>query len=201
MPYMNRIPAGLVAFRACCAPVLVLLERVGASGRVLAGVVFLAFVSDVFDGIVARRLGVATENLRRADSVADTVFYVAALAVLVLRAPQAALAGRAGIAALLLLEATRLLVERRKFGRMAAYHMWSAKAWGIALWLGFSEAFLTGQAGPFFWSAILIGVLADLEGLATSCLLSSRQHDIPSFWHAVRLNARSRVEGPAPKRI
>jgi len=187
---MNRIPAGLVAFRACCAPALLVLERVGASGRVLAGVVFLAFVSDVFDGIVARRLGVATEKLRRADSIVDAFFYLAALAVLILRAPQAALAGMWGIACLLLLEALRLLVERRKFGRMAAYHMWSAKAWGIALWLGFSEAFITGRAGPFFWSAIVIGVLADLEGLAASCILSSRQHDIPSIWHAVRLQRK-----------
>jgi len=192
---MNRIPAGLVAFRACCAPALLVLERVGASGRVLAGVVFLAFVSDVFDGIVARRLGVATENLRQADSIADAFFYLAALAVLILRAPQAALAGMPGIAALLLLEAIRLLVECRKFGRMAAYHMWSAKVWGIALWLGFSEAFITGQAGPFFWSAIVIGVLADLEGLATSCILSSRQHDIPSIWHAVRLQRKREAEG------
>src|SRR5215470_13238734 len=178
---MNRIPAGLIVFRACCAPALVLLERAGASGRLLAGVVFLAFLSDVFDGIVARRLGVATEGLRRADSVVDAFFYLAALVALILRAPQVVLAGLPGIVVLVLLEATRLLVERRKFGRMAAYHMWSAKVWGIALWLGFSEAFVTGRAGPFFWSAIVIGVLADLEGLAASCILSSWQHDVPSF--------------------
>ena len=49
---------------------------------------------------------------------------------------------------------------------------------------------VTGRAGLFFWSAIVIGVLADLEGLAASCILSSRQHDIPSFWHAVRLQRK-----------
>src|SRR5262249_4867538 len=128
--------------------------------------------------------------LRRADSIVDAFFYLAALAVLILRAPQAALAGMPGIAALLLLEATRLLVERRKFGRMAAYHMWSAKAWGIALWLGFSEAFITGQAGLFFWSAIVIGVIADLESLARSCIIAGRPLHIPSFWHAVRLQRK-----------
>jgi CDP-diacylglycerol--glycerol-3-phosphate 3-phosphatidyltransferase len=121
----------LVAFRACCGPGLIVLERVGASGRVLAGVVFLAFLSDVFDGMLARRLGIATEKLRRADSIVDACFYLAALAVLILRAPPVALAGMWGIAALMLLEAARLLVERRKFGRMAACHMWSAKVWGI----------------------------------------------------------------------
>ena len=39
----------------------------------------LAFLSDVFDGILARRLNVATPGLRRLDSIADSTFYVAAL--------------------------------------------------------------------------------------------------------------------------
>ena len=38
-----------------------------------------AFLSDVFDGILARRLGVATPTLRRLDSIADSVFYLAAV--------------------------------------------------------------------------------------------------------------------------
>lgn len=196
---MKNVPVALVSLRACCAPALVLLERLGVSGAVLAGVVFLAFVSDVFDGVVARRLGVGTEGLRRADSIVDALFYLAALAVLILRAPAAAIAGAPGIAVLISLELARLVVERRKFGRMAAYHMWSAKAWGIALWLGFSEAFITGQAGFVFWAAIVLGIFADLEGLATSLLLSSWHHDVPSLWHAIHIqrgNQRAARELP-----
>jgi phosphatidylglycerophosphate synthase len=174
----------------------VLLERLGASGRVLAGIVFVAFVSDVFDGIVARRLGVATEALRRADSIVDALFYVTALGVLVLHAPRAALAGTPGIAVLLSLEVARLVIERRKFGKMAAYHAWSAKAWGITLWLGFSEAFITGRAGPLFWAAIVVGILADLEGLAISSILPSWHHDVPSVWHALQIQRRD--HGPPP---
>jgi phosphatidylglycerophosphate synthase len=189
---MKRVPAALVAFRLCCAPALVMLERLGAPGRVLAVVVFFAFVSDVFDGIIARRLGVATANLRRADSIVDALFYLAALAVLFLRAPSAARAGGPGIAVLVLLEVTRLLVERHKFGKMASYHMWSAKAWGVALWLGFSEAFITGHAGPFFWAAITVGIVADVEGLASSFILSSWHHDVRSIWHAIRLQRGNR---------
>jgi len=189
---MKRAPAALVAFRLCCAPVLIVLERLGASGRVLAAVVFLAFLSDIFDGIIARRVGVATANLRRADSIVDAFFYLAALAVLFLRAPNAVRAGGPGIVALVLLEVTRLLVERYKFGKMASYHMWSAKAWGVALWLGFSEAFISGHAGPFFWAAIGVGIVADLEGLASSFILSSWHHDVRSIWHAVRLQRGNR---------
>jgi phosphatidylglycerophosphate synthase len=34
----------------------------------------VAFLSDIFDGILARRLGVATANLRRLDSAADSAY-------------------------------------------------------------------------------------------------------------------------------
>jgi CDP-diacylglycerol--glycerol-3-phosphate 3-phosphatidyltransferase len=44
-------------------------------------VLVAGFLSDAYDGILARRLGVATESLRRLDSLADTLFYAAALAV------------------------------------------------------------------------------------------------------------------------
>lgn len=36
-----------------------------------------AFLSDVFEGVIARRLGIATPGLRRLDSAADTLFFVA----------------------------------------------------------------------------------------------------------------------------
>jgi phosphatidylglycerophosphate synthase len=57
---------------------MVLLARVAPSPPAFAVCLATAFLSDVFDGIAARRLGVATTALRRLDSAADTVFYVAA---------------------------------------------------------------------------------------------------------------------------
>jgi CDP-diacylglycerol--glycerol-3-phosphate 3-phosphatidyltransferase len=155
-----------------------------------------AFVSDVFDGIVARRVGVATERLRRADTIVDTAFYVCAAAALLLHAPSVLGAHAVGVASLVALELSRWVVERIRYGRLASYHMWSAKAWGVALWLGFSEAFVTGQPGPFIQAAVATGLLADVEGLAASLVLSTWQHDVPTVWHALRLERawRSRHE-------
>jgi CDP-diacylglycerol--glycerol-3-phosphate 3-phosphatidyltransferase len=178
--------------RAVAGPLLLACAFAGSGGAVLAALVFVAFVTDVFDGIVARRLGIATETLRRADTVADASFYVCATATLLLRFPEAVRAHVVGIGALVLLELARLALERAKYGRIAAYHMWSAKAWGIALWLGFSEVFLTGRAGALFESAIVVGILADLEGLAASVLLTKWRHDVPTLWHALEIERASR---------
>lgn len=184
---MKRIPVALVAFRAVCGPALLLTQAAGARGSALAGIVTCAFVSDVLDGIIARRLGVATERLRAADSIVDTLFYICAAATLAFTAPLVIRAYAVGMAILIGLELSRWVVERVKYGRMAAYHMWSAKAWGIVLWLGFSEAFVSGRPGPFLLAAVVLGIAADLEGLGASLILSSWHHDVPTIWHAFRI--------------
>lgn len=192
---MKRAPLVLLGIRLICAPAIILSERLGAPGLALAGIVGLAFVSDIFDGIIARRVGAATEVLRRADSIVDALFYLAASVSLTLRAPDVLRRNVVGVSVLLALEVSRFTLERAKFGRMAAYHMWSAKAWGIALFLGFFEAFLTQQPGPLFRVAVAMGILADLEGLSASLVLSKWKHDIPTLWHAIRIERAVR-RGP-----
>lgn len=177
----------LLVFRAIAGPALVVAAIAGAPGIVLAGILVLGFVSDVFDGVIARRLGIATEGLRSADSVIDTIFYISAVIALVIHAPGVIGANTTGIAIVIILEVARQVLERIKYGRMAAYHMWTAKAWGVALAIGFSEAFITGAPGPLFRIAIIVGIIADLEGFAGSLILSSWHHDVPSLWHAITI--------------
>lgn len=162
--------------------------------------VTLAFLSDVSDGIVARRLGLATTDLRFADSVVDAIFYLAALAAVFLRAPTALREVAVPLVVLVALELSRLILEYATFGRMAAYHMWSAKAWGVALWLGFAEVFLIQRAGPFFHLAVWLGIVADVEGLAASILLSTRQSDVPTLRHALERERAQALTTAAPDR-
>ena len=184
---VTKVPAALIMIRAICGPALVAAAAAGSSPWLLSSLVTVAFVSDVFDGIIARRLGVATELLRRADTIVDTAFYACAVIALLLWAPSVLGAHLVGLGLIVSLELVRWAIERRRYGRLAAYHMWSAKAWGITLWLGFCEAFLTGQPGPLMQAAVVMGVLADCEGLTASLVLSSWQHDIRTVWHAARL--------------
>ncbi len=74
---LQKIPVLLTGLRALLAPVVVLLSIYAPNPEAFAVCLIAAFVSDIFDGIIARRLNVATPALRRLDSVADTFFYVA----------------------------------------------------------------------------------------------------------------------------
>ena len=189
---LHRLPAALVGFRVACAPIILALAWMGAPGTALFAVLLAAFVSDVFDGILARRLGVATPALRRADSLADTALYAAAGCSLLLIDPGLLARYAWPLGALVGLEIVRAVVERAKFGRVAAYHMWSAKAWGVALLLGFAEVYLTGRAGTGFALALGLGILTDLEGLAASLRLRRWHADVPSLYHAWTLEQANR---------
>lgn len=185
----TSLPLALTALRALLAPVMVALALAAPSALAFGACLVAAFLSDVFDGVIARRLGVATPNLRRLDSLADTLFYVAAAFALWHLHPQALLAYRAPLVFLGALELGRYAVDLVKFRREASYHMWSSKAWGLALFAGFLAALAFGQEGAWVAAPIYVGIVADLEGLAISFVLPTWTSDVPSIVHALRLRA------------
>lgn len=149
----------------------------------------VAFLTDVFDGIIARRLGVATATLRRLDSIVDTCFYLAATFAAWHLHPHSITARARPILVLATLEAARYAFDWLKFRREASYHMWSSKLWGVALFVGFFSLLALGSDGAMLTLAIYLGILADLEGLVISMLMRSWQADVPTFVHALRQRA------------
>jgi phosphatidylglycerophosphate synthase len=147
----------------------------------------LAFLSDVFDGILARRLNVATPGLRRLDSIADSVFYVAALLAAWHLHPLELREFLPTLIVLAAIELARYGFDLLKFRREAAYHLWSSKLWGICLFVGFVSLLVLGRGGLFMAVPIYVGIVADLEGLAFSVVLREWKSDVPSVVHAWRL--------------
>jgi len=153
----------------------------------------VAFVSDIFDGVLARRMGIATAKLRRLDSAADTLFYAACVFAAWRLYPAAITQRLAPLAVLAALEAARYALDFLKFRREASYHMWSSKLWGIALFVGFFSLLVLGSPGAAVSCAIYVGIVADLEGLAISLVLPRWQTDVPSFVHALRVRQNARA--------
>ena len=159
----------------------------------LAGCLLIAFLSDIFDGVIARRLGVATANLRRLDSIADSIVYLSALWAAWVLHPGVIVHNAVLLVVLVVLECTRYVLDFWKFAREASYHMWSSKLWGIALFTAFVAVFALDDPGILPSTAIVIGVVADVEGILISLTLPSWRHDVPSIFHALRIRAGERV--------
>jgi CDP-diacylglycerol--glycerol-3-phosphate 3-phosphatidyltransferase len=191
---------GLTVLRLLLAPVLVWLVYTGAPGAVFAAVVLAAFVSDYFDGVIARRLGVATPELRHFDSRADLVFYAtAAWAVWRLHPDVVRSVAVPGLI-VIGLDVVRHVFDFAKFGRDVAYHAWSSKIWGLSLALALVLLMGFGVSRPFVAIAVLLGLIAQLEGLAISVMLPVWTHDVPTLIHALRIRKASAGTTTADKK-
>lgn len=186
---LHRLPLTLTLLRAALGPVVILIALTHQDRILFAPCLILALLSDYFDGAIARYLGIVTANLRRLDSIADSIFYVAALFAawylhwdllrpLVLP-----------LGALFVVEVARYALDYQKYGRETSYHMWSSKVWGLTLFVGFFVLLVYGSAGWPVSLAIYVGIFADLEGLAISLVLPRWQTDVPTFFHAIKLRS------------
>lgn len=181
-----RLSLGLTLLRLALAPALVLLARTDAPGIVLALALVAGFVSDVLDGVVARRAGVVTPLLRRLDSAVDTVFYLGVAYATWHRHPAALRALAVPILIVIGAEALNYAVAYARFRREASYHARSARLWGLLLFLALFVLLATGNA-VLLPVALAAGVVAQLETLAITLVLPQWRHDVPSVWNARRL--------------
>jgi CDP-diacylglycerol--glycerol-3-phosphate 3-phosphatidyltransferase len=159
-------------------------------GPAFVGCLTVGLLSDVLDGILARRLGVATAALRRLDSGADVVFYLAVLWSAAVVCPEMLRAYAPGFAALLGLEAVCQTVSFARAGRPPATHAYSAKVWGLFLFAAFVALLGFGQARGLMETTIAVGCLADLEVIAIMLVAPPPAIDVPSIFHAWRLRRR-----------
>ena len=188
--FLRALPWSLVFLRLALAPGIVWAAASRAPATVLSGCVLVALLSDIYDGVLARRLGSETAAIRVADSLVDTVFYLGVLLALWLRKPQVIHRAWPLLAALLTLELVRYLLDWQKFGRSASYHSYLAKAWGLVMAIALILVFASSAGGLLLAAALCLGILADLEGLAMSVILPAWQHDVKTIPRALELRRK-----------
>ncbi|HEY9884850.1 MAG TPA: CDP-alcohol phosphatidyltransferase family protein [Thermosynechococcaceae cyanobacterium] len=186
MMRLSALPSFLVGLRFAIAPLLVwnALDH-STDAWFIAGYI-IAVLSDIFDGIIARRLGVSTVQLRQADSWADMALYFCVALSAWLVCPDVitdfAIPLGVAIAAQLALFTTSLI----KFGQLPSFHTFTAKAWGITLLIATIGLFGFGYT-PTLWLAIAFCVLNSVEEIVMTLVLPEWQHDVLSLVHALKL--------------
>jgi CDP-diacylglycerol--glycerol-3-phosphate 3-phosphatidyltransferase len=182
------IPLVLTVLRVMLGPVVVVLAFWSPMPWAFAVCLIVAFLSDVFDGVIARKLGIATAFLRRMDSIADSVFYLCALFAAwylhsdILKPHLFLLSILAGI------ELARYCFDLYKFGKEASYHMWSSKFWGVTLLVAFMCVLVQEAGGWPIALTLYAGIVADIEGLLISMILKQWRTDVPTLFHAYKLS-------------
>ena len=187
MKLIRYTPHFLVLARVVIAILLLVDALDGEVGLTFVMGLVAAVLSDIFDGVLARRLDVATERLRVADSAVDSVLLVCVFASLLLTRGEALNAYAAPIAWNIGAYLLSLLVPLVKFGKLPAYHAYSAKAAGALLLVAVVALFTLGDAPWLVWMALAVWFIRHVERILITLILPEIRTDVSSFLAALAL--------------
>lgn len=147
---------------------------------------YLGILADVFDGIIARKLNISTENFRLLDTIFDLLFYLSILIFILSINRQAITDNLQLILIILTLEGFMYFISLARFGKLPSPHAIMSKFWGIYIVIEFTLLIL-GVKGNHFTIALFFGLMVHTDRLLIYCLLRSWDHDIPSAYHTLLL--------------
>jgi CDP-diacylglycerol--glycerol-3-phosphate 3-phosphatidyltransferase len=189
------VPYLLVALRFVCglAMVGVAVAKIAYGGPLCAALLAIGVVSDIYDGVIARRLGSDTDLLRLLDSRCDLVFWTAATGAAVLLHP--ALLARTWpiILVFAVLEASVHIVSFARFRREASPHHLLSKLFALSLWVLLTLLLITGDGGWLQAFVFALGVASELEALAITLALPSWRRDVRNLGEALALRRAARA--------
>jgi CDP-diacylglycerol--glycerol-3-phosphate 3-phosphatidyltransferase len=178
----SHLPFALTTLRLLLGPTALACALTNVPRWIYLPILVAATLSDIYDGILARRFGVATPALRRYDSITDVIYYLFIL-VVAWRLCKPVLAQNWILIALILVsEATVILVSYVRFGKYPATHSYLAKFYGLCL-LATLATLLVFNAGSWAIIALTIAALVtNLEIIAIHFLISTPPVDVKSIF-------------------
>ncbi|WP_185209188.1 CDP-alcohol phosphatidyltransferase family protein [Chryseobacterium sp. C3] len=186
---MKTIPYLLIATRFILAPIILLLAYFkGVESRFL--ILFLMYfglLTDIFDGIIARKVGVSSEKLRRLDSQTDLIFWLSlGFASYFLNAELIKNEWK-GVALIFIMEALCYIISWLKFGKETCTHAFLSKMWGLSLLIAFTCLIGFQQAGWTFYLTVILGFISHIDVILIILILPKWQYDVPSSYHAWKI--------------
>ncbi|MDE2127193.1 MAG: CDP-alcohol phosphatidyltransferase family protein [Armatimonadetes bacterium] len=185
-------PMALIALRALLGPAI----RFGCTSRwpgwLLGACALTACLTDIFDGVIARRLGVATDRLRMADSIVDGEYYLFVAWGIWLADQSVLQPYTPALLALFAVQTASYVFSWLRLRRIGGLHAYSAKVWGLSLCA--ASIWLLAFRSPGIWLTLMIfcGFLSNLDGILIIWLLPERRIDVHGAWHALALRRADR---------
>ena len=178
----RHVPFALTTLRLLLGPVALTCALPDVPRWIYLPILITATLSDIYDGILARRFGVATPALRRYDSITDVIYYLFILAVAWRLCKPVLALNWILIALILFSEAACILVSYVRFGKYPATHSYLAKFYGLCL-LAALAALLVFNAGS--WAIIALATVAlvtNSEIVAMHLIAKSPPVDMPCIF-------------------
>jgi len=154
----------------------------------------LGLITDIFDGIIARKLNVSTEKLRIWDSNVDQFFWLVVIGSIFYLNIDFIKENIFWIVIIILLEILSYIISFGKFKKSIATHSILAKIWTLSL-LGFLIDLAINSSSFFpFTICISLGILSRIEIILIILKLKKWTTDVPSILSVTKLNQGIKIK-------
>lgn len=186
---MKKVPIILIYSRLIIGLTIILLslKHIGNYKFVAVLLLSIGLLTDIFDGIIARRLKISTETLRRLDSTIDQFFFISFAVATYIQCPEFFRTNSLKLTILFGFEGLTYVVCFIKFRKEIATHSIGAKIWTLLLFGTLVQIILQCQSIILFNICFWVGLLTRLEIIAIILTLKKWTNDVPTFFHALKL--------------
>lgn len=178
----KHIPFALTTLRLLLGPFALLCALSNVTRLIYLPILIAGTLSDIFDGILARRFGVAAPRLRRYDSITDAVYYLFILGVAWILCRPVIVRNIFALALLISSEAIVILVSFARFGSYPATHSYLAKFYGLCLAAALAALLAFNASSWAILAPTAVALITNAEIVAIHCLAKSQPVDVPSIF-------------------
>ncbi len=193
---MKNIPKALIYSRLVTGAVILLLAIMQPPycRPIIITLISLGLFSDIVDGIIARRMGISSEKMRRLDSTIDQVFWVLVIIGTCIISPAFYKEHLYQLLTIIILEFSTYGLSYIKFRKEVATHAILSKIWTLSMFATIIQAIAMGSTGILFTISFYLGFITRLEILLILIVLKHWTNDVPSLYHAVQIRAGKNIK-------
>ena len=193
---MKHLPIALIFLRLFLGISVLLLSIIAPADfqLLIICLIIIGFVTDILDGIIARRLNISTLVLRRWDSAVDQVFWVCAFITAYLISPDFFKNNISKFVIVLALEAATYLVCFLRFKKEVATHSILSKFWVISMLAVLLQVIYSGGSHSSLYICFYLGIISRLEIIAILIILRNWTSDVPTAYHALQLRKGKEIK-------
>jgi phosphatidylglycerophosphate synthase len=192
----HQIPKALIISRLIIGLLLIILSsfHIAHYRTIAITVLTIGLLTDIFDGIIARRLNISSQQLRRLDSTVDQVFFISVAIATYIQCPDFFADNSLKLAVLIGVEALTYLVSFLKFRKEIATHSLGAKIWTLLLFATLIQIMVQCESTTLFNVCFWVGMITRFEIIAIILILKRWTNDVPTFYHAMKLRQGKEIK-------
>lgn len=194
--YVEKVPIALIYSRLVLgfAVILISYYQPDYYRKIIVGIIIWAILSDIFDGIIARKLNISSERLRRLDSSIDQFFWICTLGSVFYLCPDFFRSNDIKLYLILALEGLTYLISFIRFKKEVATHAILSKLWTLTIMATLIQIVLSCHSVILFNMCFYVGIVTRLEIIAILFILKKWTNDVPTCYHAILLRQGKEIK-------